>query len=123
MDMAINTNSDDWVVNARPIFMTELGMTRTMVMQAALMTDMWNYLNTIKWGGSQEIQMGVGQSITLLTPIAVVRYVGALNSTGIVWNPNIIDSIVSPEGEILSQRAATHFNVLESAQPYMQYIL
>ena len=123
MDMAINTGSDDWVVNARPIFMTELNMTRTMVMQAALMRDLWTYLNTIKWGGSQEIQMGVGQSITLLTPISVVRYVGALNSTAVVWNPNIIDSIVSPEGEILSQRAATQFNVLESAKPYMQYIL
>ena len=30
MDMAINTGSDDWVANARPIFMTELNMTRSM---------------------------------------------------------------------------------------------
>ena len=123
MDMAINTGSDDWVVNARPIFMTELGMTRTMVMQAALMTDMWNYLNTIKWGGSQEIQMGVGQSITLLTPISVVRYAGSLNKNLTVWNPNIVDSIISPEGEILSQRHATVFNTLDSAAPYLEYIL
>ena len=123
MDMAINTPSDDWVVSARPIFMTELGMSRSMVMQAALMTDMWNYLNTIKWGGSQEIQMGVGQSITLLTPIAVVRYIGALNSDLTVWNPNIVDSIISPEGEILSQRKATEFNRLTSAKEFLPYIL
>lgn len=123
MDMAINTSSDDWVVNARPIFMTELGMTRTMVMQAALMRDMWSYLNTIKWGGSQEIQMGVGQSITLLTPISVVRYMGALNKDLVVWNPNLIDSIISPEGEILSKRNATVFNTLSSASPYLEYIL
>ena len=123
MDMAINYGSDDWVTNARPIFMTELNMTRTMVMQAALMRDLWTYLNTIKWGGSQEIQLGIGQSITLLTPIAVVRYVGALNNAGIVWNPQIIHSIISPEGEVLSQRSATVFNTLDSAQPYMPYIL
>ena len=123
MDMAINTPQDNWVSAARPIFMTELGMTRTMVMQAALMTDMWNYLNTIKWGGSQEIQMGVGQSITLLTPIAVVRYAGALSNSLTVWNPNIVDSIISPEGEILSQRHATVFNTLESAREYLPYIL
>lgn len=67
--------------------------------------------------------MGIGQSITLLTPIAVVRYVGALSSEGKVWNPQIIDSIVSPEGEILSQRDATLFGTLESAKPYMSYIL
>lgn len=123
MKMAINTPSDQWVAQARPIFMQELNMTRTMVMQAALMTDLWTYLNDIKWGGSQEIQMGIGQSITLLTPIAVVRYVGALSQDAIVWNPSIIDSIVSPEGEILSKRNATEFNVLESAKPYMSYIL
>ncbi len=123
MDMAYNYGSDDWVVQARSIFMRELGMTRSMVMQNALMGDMWNYLNTIKWGGSQEIQMGVGQSITLLTPIAVVRYVGSLNSALTVWNPNIIDSIISPEGEVLSKRSATVFNKLDSAEPYLQYIL
>ena len=122
MDMAINTAQDKWVSAARPIFMTELGMTRSMVMQAALMTDMWNYLNTIRWGGSQEIQMGVGQSITLLTPIAVVRYIGALNNNLTVYNPNIVDSIISPEGEILSQRHATVFNTLDSAKPYLSYI-
>lgn len=123
MEMAINSGSDDWVQNARPIFMTELNMTRSMVMQAALMSDLWNYLNTIKWGGSQEIQMGIGQSITLLTPISVVRYVGALSNSGIVWNPNIVSSIISPEGEILSQRKATQHNTLDTAQPYMPYIL
>jgi len=123
MDMAINTGSDDWVTNARPIFMRELNMSRSMVMQAALMTDLWTYLNTIKWGGSQEIQMGIGQSITLLTPIAVVRYVGALNHDATVWNPTIIDSIISPEGEVLSKRSATKYGVLESAKPFMDDIL
>lgn len=123
MEMAINTGSDDWVTNARPIFITELNMTREMVMQAALMSDLWNYLNTIKWGGSQEIQLGIGQSITLITPIAAVRYVGALSSEAKVWNPHIISSIISPEGEVLSLREASLYNTLESAKPYMDYIL
>ena len=123
MEMAINTGSGSWVENARPIFMTELNMTREMVMQAALMSDLWNYLNTIKWGGSQEIQLGIGQSITLLTPITVVRYVGALSSDAKVWNPHIVSSIVSPEGEVLSLRESSLYNTLESAKPYMDYIL
>ncbi len=121
MDMAINTPSDDWVVNARPILMSELNMTRTMVMQAALMSDLWIYLNTIKWGGSQEIQVAIGQSITLLTPVAVVRYLGAL-AYGDVWNVNIIDSIISPEGEVMSAYAPSKFNHLTDAEPYLYYI-
>ena len=48
---------------------------------------------------------------------------GALNSKLTVWNPNIIDSIISPEGEVLSKRKATQFNILESAEPYLEYIL
>ena len=121
MDMAINTGSDYWVENARPILMSELNMTRTMVMQAALMSDLWIYLNTIKWGGSQEIQVGIGQSITLLTPVSVVRYLGAI-AEGRVWNVNIIDSIISPDGEILSSTEPNLFNYLEDALPYLAYL-
>ena len=121
MDMAINTGSDYWVQEARPILMSELNMTRTMVMQAALMSDLWIYLNTIKWGGSQEIQVGIGQSITLLTPVAVVRYLGAL-AEGNVWNINIVDSIISPDGEILSAKQPNKFGHLEDAEQYLPYI-
>lgn len=121
MDMAINTNSDDWVVNARPILMSELNMTRDMVLKAALMSNLWVYLNDIKWGGSQEIQMGIGQSITTLTPMSVVRYVGAL-AEGNVWNVNVVDSILSPDGELLSQYQPSLFNQLDDAGEYLPYI-
>lgn len=121
MDMAINTPSDNWVVEARPIFMNELNMTRTMVFQAALMSDLWNYLNTIKWGGSLEIQMAIGQSITLVTPVAEVRYAAALVE-GKVWNLSIVDSVTSPDGEILSQREPQLFGQLEGIEQYLPYI-
>ncbi|MBO2517668.1 MAG: hypothetical protein CW338_10470 [Clostridiales bacterium] len=112
MNMALITASDDWVVQARYICMEELGMDRSMVMQAALMSDLWVYLNDIKWGGSQEIQMGIGQSITLLTPVAVLRYLAALGNGGMVWDLQIVDSIISPDGEVLSRRSATLRNQL-----------
>ena len=121
MDMAINTPSDDWVSSMRPIFMDELNMTRTMVFQAALMSDLWNYLNTIKWGGSLEIQMAIGQSITLVTPVAEARYAASL-AEGKVWNLSIVDSVTSPDGEILSQRQPQLFGTLEGAEQYLPYI-
>ncbi len=123
MDMAIVTGSDDWVVNARPILMNELYMTREMVMQRALMSDMWVYLNTIAWGGSQSIQMAIGQSITLLTPAAVSRYVAAIANGGYVYDLMIVDSIISPDGEIVSQRSSRLFNKLENVEQFMPYIL
>ena len=121
MDMAINTGSDNWVLEAQKIFMVELNMNRNMVYMAALMTDLWNYLNTIKWGGSLEIQMAIGQSITLVTPVAEVRYAAALVE-GNVWDLSLIDSITSPEGEILSQRQPRLFNKLEGVEEYLPFI-
>ncbi len=121
MDMAINTPSGEWVLQAQKIFQNELSMTRNMVYMAALMTDLWNYLNTIKWGGSLEIQMAIGQSITLVTPVAEVRYAAALVE-GNVWNLSLVDSITSPEGEILSQQQPKLFNKLEGVEEYLPFI-
>ncbi|MBQ8082348.1 MAG: hypothetical protein IJ240_10690 [Clostridia bacterium] len=121
MDMAINTGSDYWVLEAQKIFMQELNMTRNMVYMSALMSDLWNYLNTIKWGGSLEIQMAIGQSITLVTPVAEVRYAAALVD-GNVWNLSIVDSITSPDGELLSQRTPQLFGQLENVEEFLPYI-
>lgn len=112
MDMALVTPQGEWVSQCMRICMDELHMTRTMVNQSALNADLWVYLNDIKWGGSQEIQMGIGQSITLLTPVAVLRYLAALGNGGKVWDLQIVDSIISPDGEVLSQRNASLRNQL-----------
>jgi penicillin-binding protein 2 len=85
MDMAVATHSDDWSNAMRPILMAELNMTRDMVWLQAVIGDIWVYLNDIKWGGSLEVQMAIGQSITLvLTPAAVSRYVASLGNGGVV---------------------------------------
>ncbi len=123
MDMAVNTAQTDWVVSMRPILMEELNMTREMVYLQAVIGDAYIYLNDIKWGGSQTIQVAIGQSITVLTPAAVSRYVAALGNGGVVNNLMIVDSITSPEGDILSQRTPTVLNVFEDSQQYLDLIL
>ncbi len=122
MDMALVTPSDGWADAMRPILMAELNMTRTMVWLQAVVGEIWYCLNDIKWGGSMEVQMAIGQSITMLTPAAVSRYVAALANGGIVYNLNIIDSIISPEGEILSKRTPSVFGKLEGVEQYLPYI-
>jgi len=123
MDMAVNTNQTDWVVSMRPILMEELNMTREMVYLASIITDIYNYLNDIKWGGAQTIQVAIGQSITVVTPAAVSRYAAALANGGTVYNLMIVDSITSPEGDILSQRTPSVMNTFEGAGEYLPLIL
>ncbi|MDO4482947.1 MAG: penicillin-binding transpeptidase domain-containing protein [Clostridia bacterium] len=122
MDMAVNYDESYWLDNMRTILMEELNMTKEMVYLQSVIGDTYNYMNDIKWGGAQTILTAIGQSVTTVTPVAVARYVCALANGGYVYNVSIIDSIISPEGEILSQREPTLINVLENAEEYLPYI-
>lgn len=104
MDMAVNNGQDQWLGLMRPILIEELNMTRQMVYTQAIIGDTYNFLNDIKWGGSQVVLTGIGQSVTVLTPAAVARYVLSVANGGTTYNLQIVDSVTSPDGEILTQR-------------------
>ena len=122
MDMAVNYPETQWVENMRTILMEELNMTKEMVYLQSVIGDAYNYMNDIKWGGGQTILTGIGQSVTVLTPIAVARYVCTVANGGYLYNVSLIDSITSPDGEILSQREPTLIHRLDKADEFMHYI-
>ncbi len=126
MDMAIQFDQGPkgatWIAKMRVILMEELNMTQEMVYLQAVIGDTYSYLNEIKWGGSYAIQSAIGQGITILTPAAVARYVAAIANGGNVYNLMLVDSIISPEGEVISQRTPTLVNTLEGAEQYLPYI-
>lgn len=93
-----------------------------MVYLQSVIGDTYNYMNDIKWGGGQTILTGIGQSVTVLTPIAVARYVCTVANGGYLYNISLIDSITSPDGEILSQREPTLIHRLDSADEYLPLI-
>ncbi len=122
MDMAVNNNESDWLEHMRTILMEELNMTKEMVYLQSVIGDTYNYMNDIKWGGGQTILTGIGQSVTVLTPIAVARYVCTVANNGYLYNVSLIDSITSPEGEILSQREPTLIHRLEYSDLFLPKI-
>ena len=122
MDMAVNYGQGEWIPNMRTILMEELNMSREMVYSQAVIGDAYNYLNTVKWGPSQTILTAIGQSVTTITPVAAARYVAAVANNGFIYNVSIVDSIISPDGEILSQRVPQLVNQLENADQYLSLI-
>ena len=122
MDMAVAYPESAWVENMRTILMEELNMPRSMVYSNSVITDTYNYINDIKWGGSQTILTAIGQSVTTVTPIAVARYVTAVANGGKVYNVSIVDSIISPEGEVLSRRDPVLINDLNDTNGYFALI-
>ncbi len=122
MNMAVNYGQSVWVSHMRSILMEELNMTRDMVYLASNITDAYNYLNDIKWGGEMTIMTAIGQGITLLTPAAVTRYVLAIANGGTVYNLMLVDSITSPDGDLLRQCTPSIYTVIDGASDYIQYI-
>ena len=119
MDMAVNYNESDWLDNMRTILMEELSMTKAMVYTQSIIGDTYNYMNEVKWGGGQTILTAIGQSVTTLTPVAVARYVCAVANNGYVYNVSLVDSIISPDGQVLSQREPQLINHLENGPEYL----
>ena len=103
MDMAVDSNQSDWLPSIRTILMEELDMPREMVYLQIVAGDTYIKLNEIKWGGSEAIMCAVGQSISAVTPVSVARYVAAVANGGKVYDLRLVDSIISPDGEVLSQ--------------------
>ncbi len=126
MDMAVMTtqgpDGQTWIANMRSILMEELNMTQEMVYLRAVIGDAYSALNEIKWGGSYAIQTSIGQGITVLTPAAVARYVAAIANGGNVYNLMLVDSVISPDGEVISQRTPTLVNSIDGAEQYLPYI-
>lgn len=122
MDMAVDYNQNDWLPEIRTILMEELDMPRELVYLQIVAGDTYIMLNEIKWGGSEAIMCAVGQSITAVTPVAVARYVAAIANGGEVYDLCLIDSIISPEGEVISQSSPILASELNCPEEYLQAI-
>jgi len=124
MDMAVDFNQGDWLPEIRAILMEELDMPREMVYLQIVAGDTYIKLNEIKWGGSEAIMAAVGQSITSVTPVALARYVAAVANGGKVYDLRLIDSIISPDGEVLSQSTPILASEIvgDSVDEYLAYI-
>ena len=122
MDMAVDYNQGDWLPEIRTILMEELDMPRELVYLQIVAGDTYIMLNEIKWGGSEAIMCAVGQSITAVTPVAVARYVADIANGGEVYDLRLIDSIISPEGEVISQSSPILASELDCPEEYLQAI-
>ena len=124
MDMAVDYNQSDWLPEIRTILMEELDMPREMVYLQIVAGDTYIKLNEIKWGGSEAIMAAVGQSIHSVTPVALARYVAAVANGGYVYDLRLIDSIISPDGEVLSQSTPILASQFEgdNVDEYLAYI-
>ena len=65
----------------------------------------------------------IGQSITTITPIAMARYIVALANGGYVYDVQLIDSIIAPDGSVVNDFDPVLVNDLsDDIGEYLPYI-
>ena len=80
------------------------------------------YLNDLKWTPTETIMVGIGQSITQVTPIAVARYVSAIANNGTVYDAQIIDKVIDAQGNVVLEKQPVIANQIITSQAYFDAI-
>ncbi len=124
LQMAEQTNQSDWDGKIRTILMEELNMTQQQVQMRTVYSEIYFKLNDMKWGGGEAIMAAIGQSVTSITPAAAARYTAAVANGGDLYNLMLVDSIISPEGEVMSQKNPSNNLVhhIEGGETYLPSI-
>ena len=54
-----------------------------------------------KWHKGETLSIAIGQGFNLLTPLQVCLMTAAVSNGGKVYKPQIIESVTTPEGEVI----------------------
>ncbi|MDP2891932.1 MAG: penicillin-binding transpeptidase domain-containing protein, partial [Bacillota bacterium] len=80
-------------------------------------------LYELQWNSTRTVVTGVGQGITLVTPIEMVRYVAALVNGGNVLEPHLVKRVVDHEGRPVSEKTTKVVSTLDAPSGYIKPIL
>jgi penicillin-binding protein 2 len=119
----VNTNEPG--AEIRRILRSELGIPLYYIRtdtNTRLDWDINDYLNEIKWSNTMTYVAGIGQSVTLLSPIGVARYISALVNGGHVYEATLIKDIQTPEGESIMSKESNLVRDLGAPDEYLEAI-
>ncbi len=96
----------------RRILSEEMNISETMSRQRLWDKAIASILTELQWNPNLTLWTGVGQGVTSVTPLELVRYCAAVANGGMVYNLHLVDKIISPEGEIIEEIEPSVFNDL-----------
>jgi penicillin-binding protein 2 len=98
----VNSSSKNKGPDIGAILKNELKLSSSEVTTSGLVSQISQAIYEITWNPNFTIEAGIGQSVTLLTPIGMARYVSALVNGGNVFEARLVKSIMTPDGTIRS---------------------
>ncbi len=103
----------------REILFNELRLDKNVTYYKGYDGQIDSFLNELIWTTTQTATAGVGQSVTAVTPISIVRYIAALVNGGHVLEPHIVKKVVDPEGRTVSETQPKVVRDLGVPQEYL----
>ena len=112
----------EWLPAIREILLYDLKLPSNYIASHYMVNTINTYLNDLKWTPTETIMVGIGQSITQVTPIAVARYVCAIANNGTVFDAQIIDKVIDANGNIVLEKEPKIVNQIVTSQAYFDAI-
>ncbi len=112
----------DWYRPIREILQYDLGLPADYITSHYMVNTYVTYLQDLFWTPNETIMCGIGQSVTQVTPVAVARYVSAIVNGGTVYDAQIVDKIIAPDGQIVIEKQPVVANQIDSQQEYFDAI-
>ena len=123
MDIAVSyDNRSEWNEPIREILVYDLNLPVQYISSNYLGNTIATYISDLYWTPNETIMVGIGQSITQITPIAAARYVSAIANGGTVYDAQIIDKIIAPDGTVVLDKEPVVANQIETDPQYFELI-
>lgn len=87
----------------RRILSEMLGIPEGITKETNWVSELVSAITELQWKATFTIRTGIGQGVSLVTPMAVARYVSALANKGTVYDVHLVDRIINPNGSLIKK--------------------
>lgn len=109
---------DEWAKPIRNILVYDMNIPVEYISSHYLGNTITTYIQDLYWTSGETIMLAIGQSITQVTPIAVARYVSAIVNGGTVYDAQIVDKIISADGQVVLDKEPVVANKIDTDEAY-----
>ena len=81
------------------------------------------WLEELRWKPTYTIQSGIGQGVSLLTPISVARYAATVVTRGDVHKATLLDAIYYPDGTLYEDHVPVIVNHVDAPEEYWDALI
>ena len=123
LDIAVSYNTKaEWNKPIREILLYDLNLPENYIVNNYLGNTMVSYIQELYWTPNETVMLAIGQSITQVSPIAVARYVCAIANSGTVYDAQIVDKIIAPDGTVVLDKQPVVANQIVADESYFEAI-